>query len=99
MEKKLDYDFAAGERCISVLNEVLEQYNRICSDTEGSLQNVTEAWQGEQSGQLRMAADNTSRSLQKMKLELNSLSEALKERHQRMVSTEEQLSGTYCTGV
>ena len=44
MEKKLDYDFAAGERCISVLNEVLEQYNRICSDTEGSLQKIRVRW-------------------------------------------------------
>lgn len=67
------YNVGAADECMKLMDELIYEFNAICSETDNSVKTAVNAWEGDTASLIREKSDSFARRMNLTRMEMNAM--------------------------
>lgn len=92
------YNVGAADECLKLIDELIYEYNAICSETDNSVRAAVNSWEGDTASLMHEKSDAFARRMSLTKMEMNAMRDKVSSSSGAVKSLEHTVNTVFGSG-
>lgn len=92
------YNVGTADECMKLMDELIYEYNAICSETDNSVRSAVNSWEGDTASLMHEKSDAFSRRMNLTKMEMNAMRDKISSSSGTVKSLENTVNTVFNNG-